>query len=38
MNAVYTFPPYFPNIHSNVIFPSTPSSLSISINVTNILF
>jgi hypothetical protein len=26
MNAVHTFPPYFPEIHSNIIFPSTLTS------------
>jgi hypothetical protein len=26
MNPIHTFPPYFPKIHSNVIFPSTPRS------------
>jgi hypothetical protein len=26
MNPVHTFPPYFPKIHSNIIFPSTPRS------------
>jgi hypothetical protein len=23
MNPVHTFPPYFPKIHSNIVFPST---------------
>jgi hypothetical protein len=27
MNPVYTFPPYFSKIYSNVIFSSTPGSL-----------
>jgi hypothetical protein len=26
MHPVHTIPPYFPNIHSNIIFPSTPRS------------
>jgi len=26
MHPVHTFPPYFPKIHSNIIFPSTPRS------------
>jgi hypothetical protein len=26
MHPVNAFPPYFPNIHSNIIFPSTPRS------------
>jgi hypothetical protein len=26
MNAVHTFPPYFPKTHSNIILPSTPRS------------
>jgi len=26
MHPVHTFPSYFPNIHSNIIFPSTPCS------------
>jgi len=26
INLMYTFPPYFPEIHSNIIWPSTPRS------------
>jgi hypothetical protein len=26
INAVHTFPPYFPKVHSNIILPSTPRS------------
>jgi len=26
MHSVYTFPPHFPNINSNITFQSTPSS------------
>jgi hypothetical protein len=26
MNPVHTFPTYFPKIHSNISFPSTPRS------------
>jgi hypothetical protein len=28
MNPVHTFPPYFPEIHSNIILPSTQGLLS----------
>jgi hypothetical protein len=30
MNPVHTFPHYFPNIHSNIILPSTPRSSDLS--------
>jgi len=29
MNPVHNFPPYFPKIHFNIIFPSMPSSTSL---------
>jgi len=31
MQAVHSFPPYFPKIHSNIIFPSTSRSSSWSL-------
>jgi hypothetical protein len=42
MNPVHTFPRYFPNIHSNIILPSTPLSsewsLSFRFSNQNILY
>jgi hypothetical protein len=31
MHPEYTFPTYFPNIHSNIILPSTPRSSACSL-------
>jgi len=33
MHPVHTFPPYFPKIHSNIIFPSTPMSTEWSVSL-----
>jgi len=33
MRPVHTFPPYFPKIHSNTIFPCTPRSSEWSLSL-----
>jgi hypothetical protein len=41
MHPDYTFPPYFPTTHSNIIFPSTlvlPTNLFLSDSPTTILY